>query len=84
MVHELREEPRAIPEQLAATQEEVVAMAGEREAAVEMYHQMQLSIARRGGAAAWMITVTLGGARLPVRKKTPGNVSAIFGSNVCT
>ena len=33
-------------------------MAGDREAAVEMYHQMQLSIAGGGGDAAGMATVT--------------------------
>ena len=36
----------------------VAAMAGDREAAVEMYHQMQLSIAGGGGDAAGMATVT--------------------------
>ena len=38
--------------------QEITAVAGDREGAVEMYHQMQLSISGGGGEAADMAIVT--------------------------
>ena len=53
-------------------------MAGGRKAAVEMCHQMQLSMAgREGRQRVWELLREDGGARLPVRAKMPGALSAL-------
>ena len=53
-------------------------MAGGRKAAVEMCHQMQLSMAEREGRQrVWELLRVDGGARLPVRAKMPGTSSVL-------
>ena len=53
-------------------------MTGDREAAVETCHQMQLFMAEgEGRQRVWQLLRADGGARLPVRTKMPGTFSAM-------
>ena len=84
-VPNLREKLRVIHEQLAATPEDITAVADDREAAVEMYYHMQISITGgRRGEAAGLATSTGGWRRAAAGSDKKSLESSRLRSLICS